>query len=431
MAARYPEAPVIATTQNPRQISLTDLTRTLEYLTQQVAERKKHLRNTFRQIHQMVAKREMALLAELDAIPAEITVKINERTDFLEQLTKNRDDTERELNANRLNALVQNHLENIKEEMEKIISEQIAFPYVSVSCEMEEIEKTLGEKCRILKLPNPYACRTLPIWHEVKEGEEDDHLYYPTAVCIDPTSQLIYVGEFYNQNGRIQVFTSEGKHCSTLRNPLVKHCRSMKIHKGHIYLTTSFLTKYFLKLNEKGETIKKVTLGTPARGISIEELDIYTCISKTRTVQIFDLNLKPTKKVILEAISFNEDTTPQVICLHKQQMFVLFNYCVNNYHPDPVQVFKLDGTLIRSLVTGNYIKHAWYFCLDSYENILVSDYCAHCIRIFSQDGILIQNVGREGKREAGDLWYPQGISVDYNKRIIIVDWKEENMLQVL
>ena len=38
MAARYPQAPVVAATQNPRHVSITELERVLEYLTQQVAE---------------------------------------------------------------------------------------------------------------------------------------------------------------------------------------------------------------------------------------------------------------------------------------------------------------------------------------------------------------------------------------------------------
>ena len=427
MAARYPQAPIVATTQNPRHVSITELERALEDLTLQVAERKRQLSDTFRQIHEMVAQREVVLLAELDAIPAEIKTKIQERRASLEQLTKNRDDTERELNANRLNEFLQKHLKNIEEEMEKILSEQISFPHVSISCQIEEIEKTLEEKCRIMKPLNPYRFRTLPIWHGVKKGVEKDLLYYPTAICIDSTSQLIYIGEF-SEFGRIQIFTSEGNHHSTLRNQLMSYCQYMTIHKDHIYLTKSF-PSCFLKLNKKGEIIKKLELDTQLQGKFIEGSNIYTCIEKSLTVQIFDLNLKPTKKIILKAISFDEDTTPQDIILHNQQMYILFSYFNNNYHPDEIQIFKLDGTLIRSLVTGNDIKNALYFCLDSFENILVSDYSDHCIKIFFPDGILIQKIGREGMKEAGELFLPNGIAVDSKQRIIIVDDKEDNKLQ--
>ena len=42
----------------------------------------------------------------------------------------------------------------------------------------------------------------------------------------------------------------------------------------------------------------------------------------------------------------------------------------------------------------------------------------HCIRIFSPDGILIQKIGREGKKEAGELYSPKSIAVDSKQRII-------------
>ena len=428
MAARYPQAPVVATTQNPRHVSITELERALEDLTLQVAERKTQLSDTFRQIYEMVAQREVALLAELDAIPAEIKTKIQERRASLGELTQLKEDTEKKLHANKLNMLLQKNLKNIEEEMEKILSDQISFPRLLISYQMEVIKRTLEEKCCILKRPNPYTGRTLPIWHGVKQGKEEDQLFYPTAVSIDPTSQLIYVGEFHNTN-RIQVFTSEGNHCSTLQNPLLTRLRSMAIKGDHIYATIE-TPNCIIKMNKKGETLKTSTLDLVGIGISIDVSNIYTCVRESLTVYIFDLNLKPTKNIILRATSFDKNTTPRDIILHKQQMFVLFSYSgLNDYHPDPIQVFKLDGTLIRSIVTGNGIKNAWYFCLDSYENILVSDYSGHCIRIFSPDGILMQEIEREGMKEAGELCYPTGIAVDSKQRIIIVDGKKDNKLQ--
>ena len=97
MAAKYPQAPIVAATQSPRHVSITDFERALEYLTQQVAERKRQLGDTFRQIHEMVAQREVTPLAELDAIPVDIAEKINERKVSLEELIQLKEETEKKL----------------------------------------------------------------------------------------------------------------------------------------------------------------------------------------------------------------------------------------------------------------------------------------------------------------------------------------------
>ena len=52
----------------------------------------------------------------------------------------------------------------------------------------------------------------------------------------------------------------------------------------------------------------------------------------------------------------------------------------------------------------------------------MSDCYGHCIRIFSPDGILVLKIGREGTKEAGELYFPQGIAVDSKQRIIKGEW---------
>ena len=216
----------------------------------------------------MVAKREVALLTELDGIQADVVAKIKERRlRNEEQLTRHRDDTERELMTNILNVLLHKQLDNIKEEMEKILVEQILFSSLSISCQMKQIERTIYDNFCVLKTFNPYTFRTIPLWHKVKEGREEDQLYNPSAICIDPTSHLIYVGEYFTTE-RIQVFSSEGRYHSTLRNSLLNFCRYINIHQDYIYVSTSSAKFSFLKkLNKKGETIKSLTRETPVRGL--------------------------------------------------------------------------------------------------------------------------------------------------------------------
>ena len=407
-------------TQTIQHVFFRELERALEQLTQEVADLKRQLNATFQHLHQILAHREETLVAELDAIPAGISAKLSVRRESLEQLTQHKEETEMKLQVDAPNKLLQQQLSVIQTEMDRILSEDIFFPRLSLNCNTEVIQKTLEENCHILKPLTPYPARTVPLWNRGCE------LYDPTAVCIDPTTQLVFVGDgkFY----RIQVFTTEGKRHTTLYNEKLTHIDSMKIHGRHIYVS---IDKSIFKMDKNGIIIKSCDTNTITYGLFIHGVKLYACTENSLTIQVYDLNIKPSKKVKLRPISFNKNTTPRDVIVNKQQLFVLFSFLNTSmyYHPDPVQIFQLDGTFIRSLIFGNQIEYGNYFCLDSYENILVSDHEGSCIRIFSPDGILIQSIGREGNAEEGELDCPHGIAVDSRGRIIIADRKNNNKLQ--
>ena len=110
---------------------ISGLERALEELTQQVAEKKTQFSEAFSQIHQIMAQREVALLADLGSFLTEIAARINERK-LKEQLEQLKEETEKKLHANRLNALLQKHLDN-KTEMDEILFEHIVFPHSTVN----------------------------------------------------------------------------------------------------------------------------------------------------------------------------------------------------------------------------------------------------------------------------------------------------------
>ena len=412
MAAIYSE--VSGVSENPH-LSIEKLDRALEQLIQEVAEEKQQLNITFQHLHQMLADREGRLIAELDAITADISAKIEERRESLKQLTQHREETEKKLQANALNEFQEKQLSSIQNQIEKILSEQILFPRVSFNCHMKKIQKVLEDNCRIIKTPNPYIFRTLPLWNE---GKGSNLLgIYSSVICIDRDRQLIYVGDTDFDICEIHIFNNDGTHNSTIVNDKFCSISSMQIHGDSIYVSSS---ADLYKLNKKGDIITSLRAEHFISGIFIEESDLYTCADKSLTVMVYDLNIKPKNQVTLEPISFDDKTTPCDILVSKQRIFVLFSYFgkISNYHPDPIQIFQLDGTLIRSIVTGSNIKYSKCFCLDSYENILVSDTEGDCIRIFSPEGILMQSIGEDGELES-----PRGISVDFKGRIIILNDK--------
>ena len=424
MAAIYPiefESP------KTQKVSIQELERALEQLTQEVAEEKRKLKTTFQKLHQMLVEREERLMAELNVITADILVKVEERRESLEKLTQQKEETEKKLQVNVLNDFLEQQLSDIQNQIDKILSEQIIFPRVYFSCHMENIQKILEDSCCIINTPNPYIFRTLPLWNEGKG--KGVLIHCSDSISTDWQSQLIYVAYTGYSSSRIDVFNIEGEHHSTLFTYEIDHIYSMHAHGDYIYASSWFdlykLDKrgYAVKilLRKKGDTVSVVQRrNLTIFSLFIEDRNLYTCSLNSLLVMVYDLNLEYNRSITLQPISFDENTTPRDIIVRNQQIFVLFCYfnldtCMSHY-PDPIQTFQQDGTLIRSIVTGSNIKYSKYFCLDSYENILVSDTEGHCIRIFSPEGILIQSIGRNG-----ELRRPGGISIDFKGKIIILN----------
>ena len=420
MAAKYPKE---VESPNTRSVPIIELEKALGQITQEVEREKRKLKSTFQKLHQMLVEREDELMAELDAIPADILVKVGKRRESLEKLAQEKEDTEKKLQTNEMNDFLEQQLSGIQNQIEKILGEQILFPRVSLSCHMKNIQKILEDNCHITKTPNPYIFRTLPLWNE---GKGDNLLsQFSEAICIDRKNQLIYAGdsEIFSYC-KIQIFNFEDEHHLTLLNEEIKYIDSIQTYGDYIYVSSWC---FLYKLNKKGDIVKSLqSQSSKITSLFIDDNKLYTSSFKSLKIIVYDLKLENSRSITLQPISFDKDTVQGDIIIINQQIFVLFSYSTLSkyHHPDPIQIFQLDGTLIRSLVTETNIKSARWFCADSYGNILVSDYGGDCIRIFSPEGILMQSIGGDGVIES-----PRGISIDLKGRIIILNDKGGAKLQ--
>ena len=161
MAARYPEG--AKTSQTTQRVSILELERATKQVTQEVSERKLELKNTIEKLHQMVTKRGDELMAELDAIPADISAKIAVRRKSLEQLSLHKEETEKNLQTNKLKRFLRKQQSGIQKEEDSILSEEILFPRVSLRCDMEDMEIALNENFQIRKTHNQDFFLTVPV----------------------------------------------------------------------------------------------------------------------------------------------------------------------------------------------------------------------------------------------------------------------------
>ena len=117
MAAQIPE---VVRMQPPRVKSSSELEKSLEELKTQVESAKKQLGSSFLQIHEMSGYREAELMQELNGIPDRLSSKIEERRASLKQLRLNRNETEQQLQANRLVISSKNSWQISKQRLTKL-----------------------------------------------------------------------------------------------------------------------------------------------------------------------------------------------------------------------------------------------------------------------------------------------------------------------
>ncbi|XP_019616499.1 PREDICTED: tripartite motif-containing protein 3-like [Branchiostoma belcheri] len=86
-----------------------------------------------------------------------------------------------------------------------------------------------------------------------------------------------------------------------------------------------------------------------------------------------------------------------------------------------VQVFRPDGTLVRTVGQQQGMKYPVHITVDRDGNILVSDCENHCVYVYNEDGQFLFQFGGKGSGD-GQLKHPQGICTDGQGNIIVADY---------
>ena len=70
-----------------------------------------------------------------------------------------------------------------------------------------------------------------------------------------------------------------------------------------------------------------------------------------------------------------------------------------------------------------------FFCLDAAENIIIRDYFAHRIQIFSKEGNLINTIRVEGEFP-GMFYYPTGLALTKELSLVVLSNNGNFTLQI-
>ena len=396
----------------------------------QVERVRVELRERVARAHQVLQERETALLSELqqledtyrgEGIDKQIdqlrihkeqtiaTLTDNKNKEILEQSVAQLDARMRELEAN---------LETARDRMRRVELgwdanlEGMLSRTGSIRVRRESDYKKKGNPVMVAGKYRNNTSSTL--------GE----FFYPKSIAIDFETNNIYVCD--GGNNRVQVFNESLEFLFTFSDKM-NTPYGICINLNRVYVThirANSLTVYSTEgkciqsVGRKGN--KELEFICP-NGVVVSTVNnlIYICDFSNNRIQCLNLNL--TFNSFIPNVNLPRDIklTPQDIVILRTG-----SPCI--------QFYDYYHQLIREIITqgeGNQVINPWHFCLDREFNILITDFSANTVMIFSHRGELLHKLGKRGEGR-GDFIYPTGIATDGEGRIIVVSQNPEHCLQI-
>ena len=372
--------------------------------------------------------RESELLRELDSI---LDSYLSYRSE-LEKVNEKKIDLENMQNALKgvvstspVKSFQENMLIQISTELEGIKT-PIEPKMVSFECDsnkmLAELNK-LGKLVEKLRSRIDYKSKKQPLVSVCERGKGMKQLYNPHGVTVDNKTGNIYIADHYNNC--VKVFDSTGKYLFKFGDNDDKGKMNYPIGVaicGDRILITQY-NNYILNYQLNGKFISRI--GRQGRGdlefnflfsLTIDESngDTYICDRNNHRIQILnsDLSFKS---------QFGNDTLqhPLDVKLSKEYIYVLdaSNPCLH--------LFNYNHLLQKSVISrgkGMQVINPWYFFIDHYDNILISDRGSNSISIFSPLIELIHKISVSN--------CPMGVTVDNQGRLIVVCQSVNNCLQI-
>ena len=97
-------------------------------------------------------------------------------------------------------------------------------------------------------------------------------------------------------------------------------------------------------------------------------------------------------------------------------------YVLSLHYRRRMLVLTLEGEKILSLISfelGFELLCPIFFCLDHFNNFVISDANTHSTHVFSPEGNLLHTIGGEGQQR-GKFHSPQGVAITPNGRLVSV-----------
>ena len=385
----------------------------LSALISHVQQEKERVSSNFQQLHALLTVKEQSLLQEMDEVVIRARHELAEKRELLKELFNAREGLERDLSKNKLKGVLEKNLRTLEDKIGDELSSVLSVGWVELEWKREQLEHSINEVCKVVTLrpfkSEDYSLKLRPIWS--REGTEHGEIQDPMQIAIDNKTHNIFVADF--SANRIQVFSEEGSHLYKI--PSAEAPIGIALTEEYIFVSSSNTLSKIKRSNNK--SVKSVKTEKSVCGIDIDKnINIYGCEDENKSVIVYQNNLKFLKRINLNTSQIKPNTQTHSIKLYKDNMYIMFG---GDSPPFNLQIFSLEGELVRCLIPESEIGLSYFFSIDQLGNLIVADWGRNQIKIFSNRGELIHTINNE------EFNFPTGIAINKNNRIIVAQRNKE------
>ena len=278
-----------------------------------------------------------------------------------------------------------------------------------------------------MNVPSYTTCHT-PVVATGKRGKAHGELFYPYGVAIHEETHQMFVANYFNH--RVEIFSETGEFISQLSVGQLYNPYGIAIHGDSLYVSCDddhTVIQFSLiemchvrRIGGKGsnngqfEYPGQLTTDLIGRVFIADRFNDRICIH--------DPDLNHLRNISHPSMSRLSDVKVSRDCL----------YVLCPLNSPCMLVLTLEGDMLHSLITcgeGMDVLGSAFFCLDSLNNFVLSDYESHSIRVFSPEGNLLRTIGREG-HQSGMFSGPTGVAIIPNGGLVCVSNNKNYGLQI-
>ena len=347
------------------------------------------------------------------------------RFNMLQQLIDSKAELQGRMKENPLHSMRERMTEEIDRKMRdlQVVERETE---VVFECDTTQLEQTISVWGQLIEretVSTPdYPALQQPSISVGKSGTTEGEIFWARGVAFDEKSQRIYVANTGLGFGNISVFSVTGEYIDRFCKEQVSHPYGIAISGDNVFVSDLWLNcvhKFtfpaFRSVSKVGKLGSDVgELGNP-RNLTVAEGYVYVADNNNNRITVISTELEHKNYITHPTM-----TSPCDVKVNNNKVYVL-----SDTDSPCLHVFSLSGEKIRSLITrdkdGNaQVRECRSFCFDKKQNILMADYEARNIKVFSQEGALLHTLG--DTQEEDKTIRPEGITLTDNNRIICTSY---------